>query len=205
MILNKDSYFTITEETLNKCMQFAKDSVTTSIDKYARRNQNNVNKIIEDIRNGKLAEEYVWQELKELYPNLSKPDYNIYDKKQKNWDADLKDPSVPLKIAVKSQEIKSEMAYGRSWVFQFRPESKFDTDTGIFGKQDNEDHYVSFVSFVSLNVAKRIGYIRALVKVNWLHQNKLFKAMQLKNLQNNKIAVYFSDLEKLTDQLYQLH
>lgn len=201
MTSNKDMTFSIAEETLDKCLQFAKDSVATSIDKYARRHQNNVNKIIEDIRNGKLAEEYVWQKLSESYPNLSKPDYNIYDKKQKNWDADLKDLSIPLRIAVKSQEIKSEMAYGRSWVFQFNTESKFDTDTGVFSKQKNEDHYASFVS---LNIAKRIGYIRAIVKINWLHQNKLFKAMQLKNLQNNKVAVYFSDLEKLTNQLYQL-
>jgi hypothetical protein len=90
------------------------------------------------------------------------------------------------------EEIKSEIAFGRSWVFQFGNGNKFDCDTGIFGKPDTS-HYVSFVS---LNVPKRTGELRALVKVQWLHDKKLFKAMKKQSLQGNKVAVYYEDLEK---------
>lgn len=196
----KDPKFVISEEVLQKCTQFAKDSVSTSADKYARRNQTNVIKIMDDIRNGKLAEESVYQKISEIYPNISKPDFNIYDKKQKSWDPDLKDSNIPIRVAVKSQEIKSEIAYGRSWVFQYGNGGKFDCDTGIFGKGDDSH----FVCFVSLNVPKRQGQIQAIVKVQWLHDNNLFKPMKMKNLQGNKVAVYYEDLEKLSDQLWQI-
>jgi hypothetical protein len=196
----QDPKFIITDETLEKCTKFANESVGTSTDKYAKRNQYDVAKIASDIRNGKIAEECVWQKLKDLYPNLSAPDYNIYTKKDKSWDPDLKDLGVPLRVAVKSQEIKSEIAFGRSWVFQFGNGNKFDCDTGIFGKPD-ASHYVSFVS---LNVPKRNGELRAVVKVQWLHDKKLFKAMKKQSLQGNKVAVYYEDLEKFKDELWQL-
>ena len=194
--------FIINDEMLNKCKQFAKDSVGTSTDKYANRNQFNIYKIIDDITNGKLAEEAVWQKVSQIYPNLSKPDYNIYDKKQKSWDPDLKDPSILLSVAVKSQEIKSEIAYGRSWVFQYREGSRYDCDKGIFGQIDNNEN--RYVSFVTLNIPRRCGEIHAIVKVQWLHDNKLFKPMKKQSLQNNKIAVYFDDLEKTQDNLWQI-
>lgn len=194
----KDPKFTITDEVFDKCAQFAKDSVTSSADKYARRNQFNVSKIMDDIRNGKLAEEAVYQKVVEIYPNISKPDFNIYEKKSKSWDPDLTDATVPVRIAVKSQDIQADLMYGRSWVFQYG-NGKFDCDTGIFGKKD--DHH--FVCFVSLNVPKRIGELRGLVKVSWLHEKDLFKPMKLKNL-SSKVAVYYEDLEKLSDQLWQL-
>lgn len=196
----KDPKFTITEEAFDKCVTFAKDSVGTSADKYARRNQNNVSKIMDDIRNGKLAEEFVYQKLVEIYPNISTPDYTIYDKKKKSWDPDLKDPKVPIRVAVKSQEIKSEIAYGRSWVFQYGNGGKYDCDTGVFGDKD-DNHYVCFVS---LNVPKKVGELRALVKIQWLHDEKLFKPMKMKNLQGNKLAVYYEDLEKHADKLWQI-
>lgn len=192
--------FTITDDMLTKCTKFAEDSVGTSADKYARRQQFNINKIQDDIRNGKLGELAVWQKLVNTYPNLSQPDFNIYDKKQKSWDPDLKDADSALRVGVKSQDIKSAINYGDSWVFQFGNGKKYDCDTGIFGEA--EDNH--FVSFVSLNVPKRIGEIRGIVKVKWLHDNNLFKSMKLAKLQGNKVAVYLDDLNQLQNQLWQL-
>jgi hypothetical protein len=191
----------ISPEIYEKCIQFAKASVHSSADKYARRNQFDVEKIVKDIRNGKIAEEITRAACLAKLPNLSEPDYNIYDKKNKSWDPDLKDADSGIRIAVKSQDIDSDINFGRSWVFQFGNGGKYDCDSGIFGKEDNSNHYVSFVS---LNTPKRKATIRAIVKVSWLHDNKLFKEMKKQNLRGNKLAVYYDDLEKFPNQLFQL-
>jgi hypothetical protein len=190
--------YLITEEMYKKCQKFAEDSVGTSIDKYARRNQFDVEKITKDIRNGKIGEEGTYQVLLDKLPNLVSPDYNIYDKKNKSWASDMHEPSG-IKIAVKSQDIDSAIAYGDSWVFQIG-NGKYDCDTAVF-KEIDPNYYVVFNS---LNVPKRHGTIRAIVKIQWLHDNKLFKEMKIHQLRNNKVAVYLSDLEKYSDQLWQI-
>lgn len=195
----KEYKFKITEDLNNKCIAFAKASVNSSADKYARRNQYDVEKIVKDIRNGKLGEEGVYEILFEQYPNLSKPDHNIYDKANKSWAPDLKDPSG-IVVAVKSQDIESALNFGESWVFQFNEGKNYDCDTGIF-KEKNDNHYVAFVA---LNVSKRFGTIKAIVKVQWLHDKKLFKEMKKQSLRGNKVAVYFEDLQKYENELWQL-
>lgn len=191
--------YIISDDMFARCEQFAKDSVSTSADKYARRNQFDVEKIKKDIRNGKLGEQGTHNVLLEHFPNLSEPDYKIYSKKDKSWDPDLSDPSG-LRVAVKSQDIDSAINYGESWVFQHRPNKTYDCDLGIF-KENNDNHYVAFNS---LNVPKRIGFIKAIVKVSWLHEKSLFKEMKIPHLRGNKVAVYFSDLELYKDELWQL-
>ena len=136
----------ITNDIFEKCTEFANNSVSSSVDKYSKRNQSSVSKIIEDIRNGKIAEELVWFELSKAYPDLSKPDHIIYDKKNKSWEADLKSENAKIKFAVKSQDIKSEIAYGKSWVFQYREGAKYDCDVEIFG--DSNSAYEKYVCFV---------------------------------------------------------
>lgn len=193
------SILKIDEVIYDKCVKFATDSVGTSVDKYAKRKQFNPIKIQKDIKTGKLGEVLVYDALSESLKDLTYPDFNIYDKKDKSWDADLKAPSLGLSLAVKTQDIESSIAYGDSWVFQFNMGKSYDCDSGIFKVQD-DNHYVAFVS---LNSPRREGNIRAIVKVNWLHKNNLFKPMKLKHLQGNKVAVYLEDLEKHSD-LWQL-
>lgn len=193
--------FIISPEIYEKCVNFAKASVGTSTDKYARRNQFDIEKIVKDIRNGKIAEEITRQACLEKLPQLSQPDYNIYDKKDKSWDPDLKDLASNIRIAVKSQDIDSDINFGTSWVFQYNNGKSYDCDKEIFGLGNKDNQYVSFVS---LNTPKRKAIIRAIVKVSWLHDNKLFKEMQKASLRGNKLAVYYEDLEKFQDQLWQL-
>lgn len=197
MLPNK---FIITPDIYQRCSDFAKSSVGTSSDKYARREQFDIDKIVKDIRNGKIGEEGVYHNLLAAYPQLTPPDHNIYDKSNKSWDPDLKDTASGIRIGVKSQDIESAIHFGESWVFQFRVGQKYDVDKGIFGDED-DDHYVAFVA---LNVPKRTGEIKALVKVNWLHKNSLFKPMQKQNLRSNKVAVYYEDLEKYKEELFQI-
>ncbi len=192
--------FIISSEVFDKCTTFAKESVSTSADKYARRNQFDVEKIVKDIRNGKIGEEGVWASVSQVYPDLSAPDHKIYSKKDKSWSPDLIAEKSALRLAVKSQDIDSSLAFGESWVFQFGNGGKYDCDAGVF-KEKDPNHYVAFVS---LNVPKRFGEIKALVKINWLHENNLFKAMKKATLRGNKVAVYYEDLLKYNDQLWQL-
>jgi len=199
-MLTIEPKFIITPEIYDKCSKFSKDSVLTSADKYARRNQLDVEKIAKDIRNGKIGEQGVWDILVKSYPELSAPDYTIYSKKDKSWDPDLKDNNSGIRIGVKSQDIESSLSFGESWVFQFGNGGKYDCDSGVF-KETDLNHYISFVS---LNVPKRRGEIRAIVKVQWLHDKKLFKEMKKATLRGNKVAVYYDDLEQYKDDLWQL-
>lgn len=195
-----DPKFLISEDIFSRCLAFAKSSVNTSSDKYARRNQFNVEKIIKDIRNGKVGEEIVYAKMLNKFPGLTPPDHNIYEKNNKSWDPDLKDQHSSIRLAVKSQDIESSINFGTSWVFQYNDNKNYDCDTGIF-KESDPNHYVAFVS---LNTPKKNGVIKAIVQVKWLHDKKLFKQMQKESLRGNKLAVYFDDLEKYPNELFQL-
>ena len=107
--------YTVSDEMYAKCEKFAQDSVLTSADKYARRNQSNIEKIKKDIRNGKIGEYGTHSVLLGKLPNLSEPDISIFDKTQKSWAPDLNSPSG-IRVAVKSQDIESSINYGDSWV-----------------------------------------------------------------------------------------
>lgn len=195
-----DVNFIIDSEMFEKCTEFAEKSVETSLDKYARRNQFNKEKIIKDIRNGKIGEEIVYRSLIKNYPNLTAPDYEIYQKQDKSWDPDLRDLDSGIRIGVKSQDIESAIHFGESWVFQFNYGKSYDCDTGVF-KEEDENHYIAFCS---LNIPKKTGMIRGIVLVKWLHQNGLFKEMKKVSLQGNKVAIYYEDLEKFGNQLWRL-
>lgn len=196
-----ESKFYISPIIFEKCTKFAKDSVSTSADKYARRNQFDLEKIAKDIRNGKIGEEGVWDNVSKLYPDLSAPDHKIYQKKDKSWSPDLSDEKSGFKLAVKSQDIESSLEFGESWVFQFGNGGKYDCDSAVF-KESDPNHYVAFVS---LNVPKRTGEIKAIVKIQWLHDKKLFKEMKKANLRGNKMAVYWSDIAQYKEEeLWQL-
>jgi len=200
MTTNIDPKFAISEDIFTRCTAFSKSSVSSSSDKYARRNQFDLEKIVKDIRNGKIGEEAVHQIFVPQFPKLSQPDHKVYAKKDKSWDPDLHDEDSKVRIAVKSQDIDSAIAFGESWVFQFGNGGKFDCDTGVFFEKDN-NHYVAFVA---LNTPKKSGVVRAVVKIQWLHDKKLFKEMKKQSLRGNKVAVYFEDLQKYKDELWQL-
>lgn len=204
-MINIDPFFKITEEVLDKCREFAKNSIETSIDLYAVRHDFNPNdpaaieratdKFSRDITIGKIGEEFVYQKYSP-YINLSPPDYQIYSKAEKSWSPDLK--SDKISIAVKSQDIRSKLDNDESWIFQLGSKGK-DLDKEIFNSIDDN----KYVSFVSLNIPKRSGQIMAVVKLSWLHKNNLFKNARSINL-TNKSAVYMDDLIEYKEDLFQL-
>ena len=197
--MDLNSKIIISEEVFNKSKDFAEASVQSSLDKYSRRNQFDVEKIKQDIKVGRIGEEIVYQELKKHFPEISGPDYNVYEAIDKSWDPDLKDPNSNIKFAVKTQDIRSDIEFGTSWVFQYNKNKNFDCDKEIFKEKNN-----SFVCFVSLNSPKRFGMIRSIVRTSWIHDNNLFKDMKLSKLIGNKMAVYYDDLQKFDGSLCQI-
>ena len=100
--------------TLKRCEIFAEFSVQSSVDEYARRNQNDVDKIKLDIYRGKVAEFMVYNYLVGRGKNITKPDLEIYDKHHKSFDSDL--TSEGVNIHVKSHFVNPKFPV--SWVFQ---------------------------------------------------------------------------------------
>jgi hypothetical protein len=192
--------FTISEQLFEDCTTFAKRCVETNWKKYATRKQINQTKLINDIRNGKIAEQKVWEQVSDVYTELTPPDYEIYDIAHKSWATDLYDPNTTLSLACKAQSVKMAEEVGYSWVFQYGDGNK-DCDQEIFGA--GKTNRFNFACFVSTDAANRRGEIKAIVSVPYLHQHNLFKEMKLEKLRDNKRAVYLEDLEKLNN-LWQL-
>lgn len=189
--------FEVTDELIDRCMVFAKASIDSSNDKYSSRGQDSTEKKILDIRNGRIGEETAYNLFSTCLPNLSKPDYNIYGVKQKSWVPDLVDPSG-IELAVKTQDIFGLCGFGESWTFQWG--HGVDCDGFIF-KEKDLNHYVTFVQ---LNTLGKFAAVRGIVKVQWLHDNDMFKDPVKESLWDIKLVVYYTDLEKHKDELWQL-
>lgn len=203
-----NSKFILTPEIISKCEQFARASAPTNMSALNRRGQSNPEAIIRQIKTGKSGEVCVHEIVSKDYPNLSEPDFNVYEKKDKSWSPDLQDLVTGFRLGVKSQEMESALQYYESWVFQFNDGKKFDCDTEVFGNDLDPNHYVTFVL---VNTPKKVSQIRAIVKVQWLHDKELFQPMALQKFKstNNKLAVYYdhpeyNSLIKYADELWQL-
>lgn len=177
--------YNFTEEEINKCKEFA-EKIDTSF--YAKRNQFNNEKRKKDQLVGKLGEIISYNYLKPKINNLSYPDFNIYDKKDKSWDFDMKGDNY--NIHVKSQEVSQGIRYGESWIFQKGSKNK-GYDKEIFDKISPNQ----YICFCSIDLNKNCGEIKSVVNLNFLHDKNLFKEPKLAKLAElNKVAVYCLDL-----------
>lgn len=107
----------ISKYYLQKCLEFADLQVEGSKNLYAYRGESRVDKIISDIVIGKTAEVGVMTYLKNLGYGCSKPDFSIYERQRKSFDADLY-TDCGLQIHVKAQGLVSHKRYGASWLLQ---------------------------------------------------------------------------------------
>ena len=96
------------------CMLFAKSCVYTNKDEYGRRNQDNTNKIVSDIYNGKLAEIMVHELFRKKDQKPFPVDFLIYDRFDKSFDADI--TTKKHKVHVKS--CLGDSPFPNSWLFQ---------------------------------------------------------------------------------------
>lgn len=175
--------YSIEEEVFNKCTNFAIDSVDSSLDCYAKRNQTNKSKIITDIRNGKIAEEITYSLLSEQLFNLSKPDYAIYSAYQKSWAPDLNNQDY--NISVKSQTKSSGDMFGTSWIF-----SKKDDVLYTHSSAD-------YAALVVLDIDRRMAFLKSIMSITSIREQNLFKPLKNATLNSSKVAVYMSDISQL--------
>lgn len=70
----------------------------------------------EDILVGALGEIGAWKYFKKRGFTISKPDFNIYEKKNKSFDSDLRSKNRHFHVKAQSQE--SIRRYGHSWLMQ---------------------------------------------------------------------------------------
>jgi len=158
--------------TLKRCQLFADFSVESSLDEYARRNQNNIEKIKLDIYRGKIAEFMVYNYLVSRGKDVTKPDLDVYDKYHKSFDSDL--VSEGFNLHVKSHFVNPRFPV--SWVFQKK--DKITTE-----KSGND-----YLCLVVMNENWD----------NWFYikEAKLldFKEPKKESLKASKVCIYESDL-----------
>lgn len=173
-----------TQDIMLRVNEFA-DAIDTSF--YATRNQFDNKKRKRDQITGKLGEFAVYLFLKDKYPDLTEPDCNIYEKKNKTWDFDLK--AKDINIHVKTQDYASSLKYSLSWTFQ-------KNDKEIF-KSNSDNQYVAFVS---ADIDKKFALVKSVLRLDTLHKCNMFKEPKLPQLRATKVVVYFSDIEPLEDK-----
>jgi hypothetical protein len=185
-----------TQEEIDQVLDFA-NKIDTSY--YATRSQKDNEKRKQDQIVGKLGEIAVHNYLKEKYPDVSYPDFAIYDAKKKSWDFDLK--GSEKNIHCKSQNIVQSRKYGESWIFQKGNGTNRNYDKEVFDQLSPNQ----YVSFVLVDLDKCTATIKAIVELDFLHKKDLFKLPVLEKLRYaNKMAVYFSDLREYQNKLCAL-
>ena len=96
------------------CRLFADTVYETNKDAYAQRQQNDKDKVIQDIYYGKIAEMMLHKKLKELGKHPRPIDFHIYEAKDKSFDCDIQ-------ISASMVHVKSclnNSAFPNSWLFQ---------------------------------------------------------------------------------------
>lgn len=184
------AFLVLDQEHLKTAAFFAAQSVSSSIDQYARRRQTDPRQIQHQIEIGKIGEFGVYQWLTEndLYPTI--PDTTIYDARHKTFAPDMMLEGMP--IHVKAQDAQSAARFGMSWTFQYG--AKVGSDKEIFAPDPKG--YVVF-ALVDRNTVN----IHGAVRVATLHEQNLFRDPKLAKLRGIKTVVYYEDLERLPGEV----
>lgn len=189
---------TINDYTSRKCSTFAKERIKTSAGLYKYRGETNMDKMVEDVKIGTMAEYAVFNYVKQLGFKCTKPDLKHYKAKDKSFSADLKADKVFVDektlewrdalIHVKSQGTKSAKAYGSSWLFQKQ-------DKIFRGEKDEE-----FLAFCIVD--KRDVELQAIVKVKDV--KKLLKEPKVWRYKDTKVALYLDDVLENVTELWRI-
>ena len=164
---------------LQKALLFVDDVIITNKDEYARRGQSNIDRIKNQILDGKMTE---FAYMISAYPKCNyEISFEILNPSDKNHDADLisldaKYPHIQVKGA-------SHYADDRSWVFQDKAIIKYNN---LYPKEK--------FALCDLDKDKKILHIIAIM--SWKDIFPLLKDCKSNTVKDNKKAVYESDIPK---------
>ena len=131
------------DEMYQKCQKFAKLEYETTKEHRRRRNQSNAARIRIQVADGKMGEMLAYRYFQRWGYDVTEPDFEIYQKAHKSFDADFHVNEHPMHC--KSQSAESAARYGLSWMFQkggsgyghTDPCLETPTDKAVFVKVDH--------------------------------------------------------------------
>ena len=172
--------------------QFAVDRINLSYGHYEKRGQTNYDKIVYDIKIGALGEIAIYRLLKRLGIKTNEPDFTIYEKKKKSFDADFSDNNG-FHYHCKSQSEESAEKYGLSHILQYGGNGHGHIDK-LFKSRTNRDFLIPCLVLLSEEEVEIFGCF----KVETLFKKDLIKMPKIKWLEQSKRAIYLDDLLQLT-------
>ncbi len=139
-----------------------------------------------DILNGALAEIAVHKVLKEMFPEVTEPDFAIYDRTKKSFNADL--AAGDKFFHVKGQSISSAERYTESWLMQ-----RFDPII----KRPESNHYL--VPCV-VDVDRRLVTIHGIIPFTEIVNQNAIDECTVPKFRTTKIALRLSTFIKKFDE-----
>lgn len=136
----------------------------------------------EDIISGAMGEIAVYKVLKKNGHTLRKPDFEIYAKRNKSYDSDLK--SGNKHFHVKSQTTKSAAQYGKSWLCQRKDP--------LFSNSGYNHYLVTTIVDLDKNTVEVLGFFPmfSVIKKNLIGECKV------PWFRDTKVALYHEQLSK---------
>lgn len=134
-----------------------------------------------DLIAGALGEIAAYKVLKRAGHELAKPDFEIYEKGQKSYDADLR--IMRKKFHVKTQTKESAERYGKSWLMQ-----RYDP---IFNGSGYNEYLVCCVADLDTNSVEVLGYF----PVFTILKKGLIGQCKVPSFRHSKVAIYFDMLD----------
>jgi hypothetical protein len=141
----------------------------------------------DDILVGALGEIAVYKFLTEHGFKVNKPDFAIYEKKDKSFASDLTDGM--RHFHVKAQSCKSAKLYGESWLLQKR--DPLVNNPGVY------DYVIPCVVDLNTNTAVIYGIIsfRSIIR------NACVGECKVHQLRNSKVALYMNEMKDLSHKV----
>lgn len=171
------------------CQKFASSQISSSKNCYSYRGESRSSKILKDINIGKLGEIAAYRYLVQRGFLIPPPDFNIYERSKKSFDADLTS-MCGNHFHVKSQGEQSIKRYGKSWLFQ-----KNDKITRAPTPKD----WLVFTS-----ISDKVAEVLAVFPVRWLVERDLFGQPRVPRYRHSKLAVYLEEIEPKISKLVNL-
>jgi len=138
----------------------------------------------EDVLAGAIGEVGVYKLLRKHGFKVNKPDFEIYSKGNKSFDADLVDAT--RYFHVKSQTMESAKKYGHSWLLQ---RSDKIVKAGI------RKHYIVPTN---VNLTTNVVTIFGIIPTLTLHEWGCFGECAVPYFRHSKVAIYLESLKMLS-------